>query len=155
MDIRGYMCRRVKTAFSDHLQERNFNGLLKFDHKPKPTEKNPRPDPTLTLIVNPEGGRNIVKRDMKTLSGGEKSFSTVSLILALWEEIKPPFRMLDEFDVFMDMMNRNKSVEMILDFAQTQREFQYFFLTPLDTNMLEQEKYKDDVSVETVIKNNG
>jgi len=153
--IRAYMCIRVKRAFTEHLQKRNFNGMLKFNHKPDPTEKNPEPDPTLTLMVNPEGGRNIIKRDMKTLSGGEKSFSTVSLILALWEEIKPPFRMLDEFDVFMDMMNRNKSVEMILDFAQTSREFQYFFLTPLDTNMLEQDKYKDDVSVETVIKNDG
>ena len=63
--------------------------------------------------------------------------------------------MLDEFDVFMDMMNRNKSVEMILDFARTRREYQYFFLTPLDTNMLNDPKYKDDVSVETVIKNDG
>ena len=83
------------------------------------------------------------------------TFSQVSLILALWEEIKPPFRMLDEFDVFMDMMNRNKPVEMILEFAQTRREFQYFFLTPLDTNMLDDPKYKDDVFVETVIKNDG
>jgi hypothetical protein len=77
----------------------------------------------------------------------------VSLILALWEEIQPPFRMLDEFDVFMDMMNRNKSVEMILDFARENRDFQYFFLTPLDTNMLDKPEYKKDVSVQTVIKN--
>ena len=78
----------------------------------------------------------------------------VSLILALWEEIQPPFRMLDEFDVFMDMMNRNKSVDMILDFAMKKRDFQYFFLTPLDTNMLDNPKYKKDVHVQTVLKKN-
>ena len=78
----------------------------------------------------------------------------VSLILALWEEIQPPFRMLDEFDVFMDMMNRNKSVDMILDFAMKNRDFQYFFLTPLDTNMLDNPKYKKDVAVQTVLKKN-
>ena len=43
---------------------------------------------------------------MKTLSGGEKSYSTVSLILALWYVMTPPFMFLDEFDVFMDEMNR-------------------------------------------------
>ena len=78
----------------------------------------------------------------------------VSLILALWETIQPPFRMLDEFDVFMDMMNRNKSVEMILDFAMKHRDFQYFFLTPLNTEMLKNPKYKDDVFVQTVLKQN-
>ena len=76
------------------------------------------------------------------------------MILALWEEIQPPFRMLDEFDVFMDMMNRNKSVDMILDFAMKKRDFQYFFLTPLDTNMLDNPKYKKDVDVQTVKKRN-
>ena len=45
-------------------------------------------------------------RDIKTLSGGEKSFCTVSLVLSLWEDMYPPFRILDEFDVFMDSINR-------------------------------------------------
>jgi hypothetical protein len=81
-EIRGYMCRRVKIAFSNHLEARNFNGLLNFDHKPEPVrDKNgmlKEPLPTLTLMVNPEGGQTLKRRDMKTLSGGEKSFSTVS-----------------------------------------------------------------------------
>ena len=82
-EIRAYMCRRVKTAFSNHLEARNFNGLLNFDHKPEPIkDKNgvlKYPLPTLSLMVNPEGGQSLKRRDMKTLSGGEKSFSTVSI----------------------------------------------------------------------------
>ena len=79
MELRGSMCRRVKIAFTERLAERNFNGILRFDHRPKPTEKNPEPLPTLNLMVNPEGGQTIKQRDMKTLSGGEKSFSTVNI----------------------------------------------------------------------------
>ena len=102
--ILGFMCRSVGTSFADHLQQRNFQGKLTFDHKADP--------PTLELAVDPIGGdpKKNTKRDMKTLSGGEKSFSTVSLVLAFWDVIPTPFRILDEFDVFMDMVNRRTAL---------------------------------------------
>ena len=54
-----------------------------------------------------------IDRDIRSLSGGEKSYSSVSLILALWESMTPPFRVLDEFDVFMDS-GRNCDLSLIL-----------------------------------------
>lgn len=138
--IRGSMCRKITNKFTDRLRGRKFDGQLKFDHEQK----------SLTMNVDPSGSN--FKRETKSLSGGEKSFSTVSLILSLWEAIHPPFRMLDEFDVFMDMMNRNKSVEMMLDYARNKRQFQYLFLTPLDTNNI---KGADDVKVQRIMKNVG
>ena len=72
--------------------------------------------------------------------------------MALWEVMQPPFRMLDEFDVFMDMMNRNKSVEMMLEFCKKKRKYQYFFITPLDTSMVEDDA---DVSIVRIKKNTG
>ena len=93
------------------------------------------------------------KRDMKSLSGGEKSYSTISLVLALWSQIHPPFRILDEFDVFMDSINRRIALDQIINYAKETRKFQYVFLTPLSLENLKDEK--EDVEVVYFGKNDG
>ena len=42
-----------------------------------------------------------MNKDLKSLSGGERSFSTICFILSLWNAMESPFRCLDEFDVYM------------------------------------------------------
>ncbi len=39
--------------------------------------------------------------DMRSLSGGERSFCTVCFVLSLWAMTDAPFRALDAFDVCM------------------------------------------------------
>ncbi len=130
--IRASVGRRVRGAFSVILHTRGYQGSLRFCHG----------DARLEVVVDPEGYRAFPpgsgkSRGMKTLSGGEKSYSTVALILALWEVMMPPFRFLDEFDVFMDAMNRRMAVEQIKDHATRIKRHQFVLLTPLNLQNIE------------------
>lgn len=79
-----------------------------------------------------------VSRDVRGLSGGERSYSTVCLICSLWvNTASTPFRVLDEFDIFMDMSKRRKSLQMLLQVCQVQTGCQFIFLTPLEMPKLE------------------
>lgn len=119
--------------FTQHLSQRGFSGYISFDHK----------EETLKLIVNVHKGPHHVYSErevdestsiMKSLSGGERSVSTISYLTALWGTMESPFRCLDEFDVFMDLMNRKVIMEMVLEIAKlpSQKHRQFIFLTPLD-----------------------
>ena len=92
--------KKINWNFTLQLSARNYVGKLDFNHK----------DKVLLIVVNPDSRASAaaldVQRDIRSLSGGEKSYSSVSFILALWESMNPPFRVLDEFDVFMDAVNR-------------------------------------------------
>lgn len=54
-----------------------------------------------SLQVQPGQGNTADLSDMRSLSGGERSFSTVCFVLSLWAITEAPFRCLDEFDVYM------------------------------------------------------
>lgn len=65
-----------------------------------------------------------------SLSGGERSFSTISFLLAMWQSLDTPFYALDEFDVFMDQVNRKKSIEMLIEVAEHLSTSQFILITP-------------------------
>lgn len=96
---------RARINFTFLLTERGFRGRLKLDHKGKMLDLSIEPDETV---------KSMKGRQTKTLSGGEKSFSSVCLLLSLWEAMGAPLRCLDEFDVFMDQVNRDVSTKMIV-----------------------------------------
>ena len=76
----------------------------------------------------------VTARDVKQLSGGEKSYSTAALLISLWFGMLTAFRALDEFDVFMDPVNRKMVLRCLLDYARDSQE-QYIFITPLTLDL--------------------
>ncbi len=80
------------------MNRRGFVGSIKLDYKEEKMELRVR-------MGDDNNKRNVVK-NMKSLSGGERSFTTVCFMLALARVISSPFHCMDEFDVFMDAINR-------------------------------------------------
>ncbi|KAM5292461.1 structural maintenance of chromosomes protein 6 [Ctenodactylus gundi] len=121
---------RCKLYFDSLLSQRAYCGKMNFDHK----------NETLTISVQPGEGNRVAFNDMRALSGGERSFSTVCFILSLWSIAESPFRCLDEFDVYMDMVNRRIAMDMILKMADSQRFRQFILLTPQSMSSLPSSK---------------
>lgn len=70
--------------------------------------------------------------DMKALSGGEKSFTTLSFILALAELCHNPLRVMDEVDCFQDDTTRRVSYKETVNFFTSYLPHrQIIIITPL------------------------
>lgn len=103
--FQAHISAHSRMNFQYLLSERGFRGQLRFEH----------PKKILTLSVEPDETRKSASgRSTKTLSGGEKSFSSICMLLAIWEAMGSPLRCLDEFDVFMDNVNRTVSTNMLV-----------------------------------------
>ncbi|KAF8816544.1 hypothetical protein BYT27DRAFT_6398736 [Phlegmacium glaucopus] len=108
-----------------HLSNRGYYGKILFNHD----------QTTLALRVQTDDQlqtQGTKDKDPRSLSGGEKSFSTICLLLSLWDSIGCPLRCLDEFDVFMDAVNRRISMKMMIETANTSDKKQYVLITPQD-----------------------
>jgi DNA repair exonuclease SbcCD ATPase subunit len=124
-ESRALLC---SNKFQEYLSQRNIIGVLKFNY----TES------TLDLNVyarestNSEYARNSSANniDLRGLSGGEKSIVTISFLLALWSISESPCLFMDEFDVFMDQLNRNAVIEVILEATRRNLSAQCVFITP-------------------------
>ncbi|KAJ4482308.1 P-loop containing nucleoside triphosphate hydrolase protein [Lentinula aciculospora] len=127
-EFRRHIALRCKMVFRYNLSQRGYFGNILFNHS----------EQTLSLKVQTDdqlGTQDGSKeKDPRSLSGGEKSFSTICLLLSLWESIGCPLRCLDEFDVFMDAVNRRISMKMMIDTANQSDKKQYILITPQDMN---------------------
>ena len=52
------------------------------------------------------------------------------------EYVDTPFRVMDEFDIFMDAANREMSMRLLQEFARDHTHMQFIFVTPNDCSML-------------------
>eukprot|EP00854_Cymbomonas_tetramitiformis_P007858 gene7858-9331_t len=126
--------RMVSHQFNSYMQKRGNFGQISVNHK----------NQTLEMVVkmgqhaNKDGSIQAVQ-NTKTLSGGERSYATLSFVLSLGSETESPFRAMDEFDVFMDAANRKVAVSLLLSFAKQRVHRQFLYLTPLKVDMLDKE----------------
>ncbi|RKP23077.1 hypothetical protein SYNPS1DRAFT_19173, partial [Syncephalis pseudoplumigaleata] len=116
------VARRARHNFLWHLAQRGYTGKLEFDHKKR--RLTPR------VQTDEHAKDHTAEKDPRSLSGGEKSFSTICLLLALWESMGCPIRGLDEYDVFMDAVNRSISTRMIIESAKLAQRTQFILITP-------------------------
>ena len=119
--FRGSISARARIQFKHLLSERSFRGEVLTDHKRKLLDVRVEPDITKAKASG---------RGAKTLSGGEKSFSQICLLLSIWEAMGSPIRCLDEFDVFMDSVNRKMSIDLLLSAARRSAGRQFIFISP-------------------------
>ena len=100
---------RTSYFFSYFLQQRDYDGKIKFDHNKEHL--------IIEVKVDSHTKKSQSTSNTKALSGGERSFSTVCFIMALWDAIQAPFRCLDEFDVFMVRLGVIKDCIVITGYA--------------------------------------
>lgn len=111
---------RMAERFRSLLAQQSYHGDLKIDYT----------NSTLELEINPRSSGTV--QGTKSLSGGERSFSTVAFLLSIWCCIDHPFFLLDEYDVFTDGSNRELMTRMLVKEAMEKPQCQYMFLTPQD-----------------------
>ncbi|CAK9303793.1 unnamed protein product [Gordionus sp. m RMFG-2023] len=117
---------RISGFFVQNMALRNFKARINIDTKAKEIIIHVKPDKTEEYC-----------KDLKALSGGERSYTSICFLLALWNCLKTPFICIDEFDVFMDLVNREIGKELIIANAKATNSSQMIILTPLDIGNVE------------------
>uniref|UniRef100_A0A060T0P4 ARAD1C09900p n=1 Tax=Blastobotrys adeninivorans TaxID=409370 RepID=A0A060T0P4_BLAAD len=113
----------IKRQFQMNLQRRGFTGEIVHSMGKHCSLE------TVDLKIataHGQGGR----QDTSTLSGGEKSYSQISLLVAIWRNIGAHLLALDEFDVFMDRVNRRNSLQMVYESLRDLESAQSILITP-------------------------
>jgi len=145
--FRGHIAEMTNLGFDEFLNKKGSAGEVVFDHD----------DGKLDLIVQKDSSDSHSQtKDVKALSGGERSFATLSLLLAIGESLETPFRVMDEFDVFLDPVARKIAMKQLVTVAQEMEHRQFIFITPQDvsniptSNRLRIHKMKPPVRSKTV-----
>lgn len=126
-DTRKLISNMLQSYFSRCITvQKNLTGRLQISHI----------NQTVEPVIERTGDTNsdLHQSSLRGLSGGERSFVMTCFILSLWHLIESPFCCLDEFDVFMDHVNRQQCLQMLLSSSYTesnQTSRQFIILSPL------------------------
>ncbi|KAL6121414.1 hypothetical protein NUSPORA_01673 [Nucleospora cyclopteri] len=126
-EIKVKKTQEAAEIFKNTTRKSGYEGELIFDHENK------------KLDIKMRVHNNKIKGGKNTLSGGERSFAGLSFLLSLWSSFSCPIKILDEFDVFMDSINRKNAIKSLFDHVKKERT-QTILITPLDvTDMADEE----------------
>ena len=138
--LRTQSSKTIKCVFNQYLANKKCKGTVKFDHDER----------RLTVEIQTDNNdANTRATDVRQLSGGERSYTTLCLLLALGHVIECPFRLMDEYDVFLDQMSRRITLAQIQQYAlmKSQNGRQFLIITP---QTLDDVKTNNDVRVHRV-----
>jgi Chromosome segregation ATPases len=63
-------------------------------------------------------------------SGGERSVATLALLIAMQQFMKSKVRAIDEFDVHLDPLNKERTSMLLSSLPKSNPDIQYIFITP-------------------------
>ena len=115
-----FTCLEATKDFRESLRYRKLTGMLVFDNNKS----------ELDMQVSTPNDKT--ERSVDTLSGGEKSYSQMSLLLATWKPMRSRIIALDEFDVYMDQVNRKVGTGLIVSKLKDNNRTQTIIITPQD-----------------------
>ncbi|KAI9190636.1 P-loop containing nucleoside triphosphate hydrolase protein [Polychytrium aggregatum] len=137
--FREFIIMRAKLLFQEIMKKRGYDGKLEFRDGGLFLRVSVEDQAKAqSLYSETQSNKSSTSKDPKSLSGGEKSFSTICLLLSIWDGMANPFRCLDEFDVFMDAVNRRISMKFLIDYARSREKqhCQYILITPQDMSYI-------------------
>jgi hypothetical protein len=109
-----YAQKQTSDFFQSILKERNCRGDLIFNNGEEKGDKVRFEISFEKNVISDEAssaeGAPLTREGTHTggMSGGERSYATLSLLLSLGSVVETPFRIMDEFDVFMDKKKKGK-----------------------------------------------
>jgi len=120
-------------SFNRNLSSKAYHGQIVFD------DKKMTMDPVVRTDMKMGDDEDEQSRcvPVRQLSGGERSFSSMCLVLALKAATQTPFLALDEFDVFMDERNRRLSLNILTDVLRLHGDSQTIIISPLSLSAID------------------
>ncbi|KCZ74295.1 hypothetical protein H311_04741, partial [Anncaliia algerae PRA109] len=118
-EMRINIAQEVSDEFNNLTSKRDYEGSIMFDHSSGSL------DLKMTVDASKKGSRG-------TLSGGERSFAGICFILAMYKSSSCLLKCLDEFDVFMDNINRKMAIKLLQEYT-LKNPVQVIVVTPLGT----------------------
>lgn len=128
-----YLKKQSSKTFSRLMKKMNFQGSLDYDD-----EKG-----TLGTSVYPASNRS---QRTGTLSGGERSFTQLALIVSVWRSMPVSLVAMDEYDVYMDRQTRRRALVLMLDCLREQKQ-QCVLVTPLELDVATLDELGDKLSI--------